>query len=276
MSPAAMRLRLGALIVGLVLTVAIFGPWVWPVAPDHLDEALVLKAPGAALPMGADHLGRNVALRVIAAARTSLTIALSGVLLAALLGSVIGILSGYLGGTVDYLVMRFVDTFNALPQLLLVILLAGLAGGGSPLLIALVIGVSTWMSTARLVRAEALSLRSRDFVLQAQSTGASVGRILAIHLLPQLGPLLLVIATQQIGGAILLETSLAYLGLGVPIEIPTWGRMIAEGSTQLRSAWWISLFPGLAVTLTVAGFSFLGDGLRDFLAGTTGPAKPRK
>lgn len=276
MSPPAVRIILGATLLAFLLVVALIGPWVWPVDPNEIHEGRARAGPSIEQPLGADQLGRDVAARVIHGARISLAIALSGVSIATLLGTGIGLFSGYFRGSFDRLAMRFVDGFNSLPQIMLVILLAGLAGTGSAVLVAVVIGVSTWTVTARLVRAETLSVTSRDFVVHARSVGSGTLRIFVRHVLPQLGSLVIVTSSQRVSGAILLEASLGFLGLGLPVETPTWGRMIAEGTTELASAWWISLFPGLALTLAAMAFSFLGDGLRDWMAFTGGRFAPHK
>ncbi|UCF68364.1 MAG: ABC transporter permease [Acidobacteriota bacterium] len=256
------RIACGALLV-VALVVAALVPLA--VGVDHEAMGERSLGPSIAHPFGTDHLGHDLLARVLAAGRTTLMVSVVAVLLATLIGGLIGMAAGQLGGTTDALLMRFVDLVNAFPQVVLVITIAALWGGKSCGLVIAVIGMTTWMTTSRLVRAEVLSLREAEFVESALAAGAESWRIAIRHVLPHVAPVLIVSATLRVGSAILLETSLGFLGLGVPEETPTWGRMVWQGFEHLRSEWWISVFSGAAIAWATLGFNVLGDGLRDRL-----------
>ncbi len=213
--------------------------------------------------LGVDHLGRDVLSRVIHGARVSLIIAVVVVSISGTVGTVLGMVVGYYGGWVDEIIMRIVDIKLAMP-LLLVALIAAMVFGQSFSLLVGVLAFWSWTGFARQVRTEVLHLRSRDYVLAAKISGASTRRIFIRHLFPGVVNVVIVLATLLVGGLILTESVLSFLGAGVPPPRPAWGSMIAEGREFLSTAWWIATVPGIAIFLTVLAFNFLGDWLRDY------------
>lgn len=260
----------GALIVALVIMMAIFAPALAPHDPNLQELTLRLKPPfwkEGAVPgylLGTDVLGRDQLSRLIYGARISVSIGATAVLLAGAIGVTMGLTAGYLGGLVDNLLMRFTDGFIAFPGLLLTILVMGVVGSGVSTLV-LVLGLTGWVGYCRVVRGETLALREREFVLAARSLGQTAPRIMLKHLLPNVGASVVVLATLNVAQTILAESGLSYLGIGVPPEVPTWGRMLSEGRQYLAVAPWLSTFPGIAISVTVLGIIFLGDWLRDVL-----------
>ncbi len=216
--------------------------------------------------LGKDKLGRDVLSRLIHGARIAAIVALSASALSGAIGITIGIATAYYGGFVDDIIMRFADTYDAVPGLVIILALLAFIPGGVVTLI-LLIGIvgGGWIGTVRIVRGESLSLRGRDYVLAAQAMGASDKRIMFRHILPNTMAPIIVGKTMGIGGVILTESGLSFLGLGVPADVPSWGRMLTEGQEFILVAWWPSIFPGLAITVVVLSTVFLGDWLRDTL-----------
>jgi len=249
--------------VGAIVLFGIAAPLVLPdpaAQPDIVGGAL--QPPSALAPFGTDDLSRDVLARVAAGARVSIAVAAIAVALSATLGTLIGIVAGYAGGAVDAVLMRIVDGALAVPRLFVLLLLLA-AWERMPLAaLVLIIGVTGWFGTSRLVRAEVLRLREADFVRAAEALGARPGRVMFRHLLPNtLGPLL-VAATLAVGDVILLEAGLSFLGLGVRPPTPSWGGMIYDGRAVLTTAPWVSIFPGLAIIATVLSVNLLAGGLR--------------
>jgi len=231
------------------------------VSPDGIP-----LGPSARYPLGADLVGRDVLSRMLVGARLSLTVASLGTALAMALGLLVGLLAGFYRGWADTVLSRFVDAMMSIPILLLAIALASVMRGGSVGVVILVLGLVNWTYLARIVRAEVLSLREREFVEAARALGASDASILVRHLVPNLVGSLVVFATLSLAGNILLESALSFLGVGIQPPLPSWGNMIQEGLTFYSVAWWIVLFPGLAILLTVVSLNLVGDGLRDALS----------
>lgn len=215
-------------------------------------------------PLGTDRLGRDILSRVMLGTRISLSIAAMALAFGGIVGVVLGMIAGYRGGWVDVVIMRLADSFLAFPSVLIALVLAVTIGARMEL-VALVLGLVLWARFARLIRGEVLTWKERDFVALARVSGATGRYIMIRHLLPNVANSLVVLATLQVGWAIVVEASLTFLGAGVPPPTPTWGGMVAEGLDFIESAWWISLMPGIAILLVVFAFNVLGDWLRDKL-----------
>lgn len=257
---------LGVLLLGSIGLAVLFSGWLFPDGGTQINLAMRLTPPMTELayPLGTDPLGRDILARVIIGSEISLKVGIYSSLGAVTLGIIMGLISGYYGGFIDALVMRFADVQLALPFILLAITFIAVLGGGLTNMIILLV-ISQWVQYARLVRGSVLSLKDREFILSAKAIGVKDIRILFQHLLPNLIGPVIVLVTLNVANNILLESSLTFLGLGVDPIIPSWGGMLAEGRTYLQSAWWVSVFPGLAILLTVLGLNLLGDWLRDTL-----------
>jgi len=257
----------GASIVCVLTVVGVLSPWLAPYDPGKQTLEAALKAPqwfGGANFLGTDSLGRDILSRIIYGARVSLVVAFAVVLISGFVGVTLGAISGYFGGKIDFIIQKLVEVVWAFPALLLAItILAFLGQGLFNLILALV--AQRWIQYCRVVRGQALSLRDRDFVMATRALGASNQRIIRRHILPNLIQISLVIGTFSMASAIISEASLSFLGLGVPPEIPTWGTMLADSRSYISTAWWLALFPGLCIFLTVLGINLLGDAIRDLL-----------
>ncbi len=260
----------GLVVLGVVAASAVLAPLVAPTDPTAQELTSRLKPPGWTSAeghlsaLGTDHLGRDILSRLIFGARISLAIGLSAVAIAGTLGTLMGLAAGYWGGRVDDLCMRLTDTMLAMPFILLALTVIAVLGPSLRNII-VVLGVTSWVSYARVVRAEVLTLRTREFVAAAQALGGRGGRIVFRHLLPNVLTPAIVIATLEVARMIILESALSFLGLGIPPPTPTWGGMLADGRAYLSTAWWLATFPGLCIMLTVLGINLLGDWLRDVL-----------
>ena len=254
----------GGLVILLLVAVALTAPWISPYDPNNQVLSDRLLPPSWHHWMGTDQYGRDILSRMIFGSRISLAVGLVAVSIYVLIGTTIGAVAGYYGGWVDSLLMRFTDIFLCIPSFLLILMVIAFVGP-SILNIMVVIGLTSWTDVARLVRGEILSLKEREFIQAAKVIGMRDARIILRHLLPNaLGPVL-VVATLGIGGAVLVESALSYLGLGVQPPTPSWGNMLEEGKDHLTDAWWLITFPGLAIFVTVLGYNLLGEGLRDRL-----------
>lgn len=265
--PALLRSPLtvaGLVLILLFALSALSAPLLAPADPLEQDLSLRLKPPAPAHLLGADQLGRDVLSRILFGARISLTIGLVVVGTAGTFGTLVGLVAGYRRGLVDEVLMRVTDVFLAFPALILAMAIAG-ALGPSLNNAMIAIAVVTWPVYARLARAQVLSLREREFVEATRALGASPGRIIWRHLLPNSLAPILVQASFDMGGAILSAAGLSFIGFGAQPPIPEWGVMISEGRKFISTQPWLSLFPGLAILLTVAAFNLIGDGLRDTL-----------
>ncbi|HLE42149.1 MAG TPA: ABC transporter permease [Nitrospirota bacterium] len=254
----------GGALVAVVFILSVFAPFLSPHDPSAIDIKNILIGPSLSHPLGTDDLGRDVLSRMIWGSRVSLKVGFSAVGIATLIGILLGSIAGYYGGMLDSLIMRAVDIMLTLPTIFLILAVIAIL---EPSIwnIMVVIGLTSWMEPARLIRAEFLSLKEREFVVAARAIGASDGRIIFRHVLPNgLSPIL-VSATMGIGGAILIESGLSFLGLGVQPPTPSWGSLLASGKDNIEIAWWLSAFPGLAILLTVLGYNLLGEGIRDAL-----------
>lgn len=254
----------GGSLVGLLILTALTAQWIAPYDPNLQVLSDRLLPPSFHHWMGTDQYGRDILSRLIYSARISLSVGLVAVSIYVLIGTTVGAVAGYYGGLMDGFLMRITDIFLCIPTFLLILMVVAFVGP-SILNIMVVIGLTSWTDVARLVRGEILSLKEREFIQAARVIGMRDTRIILRHLLPNaLGPVL-VVATLGIGGAILVESALSYLGLGVQPPTPSWGNMLEEGKDHLTDAWWLITFPGLAIFLTVLGYNLLGEGLRDYL-----------
>lgn len=254
----------GAAIVLVLYLIAVFAPMLTPYDATAQGDVPKMRyvAPCREHPLGTDKFGRDVLARVFYGSRISLTIGFLAVAITVVLGSLVGAAAGYFGGAVDAILMRIVDALLAVPRLFLLLTCVALFSGSIWLIIVL-LGATGWMATARLVRAQVLALRNLDYVKAAEVLGAGGSGVIWRHLIPNTLSVIIVSATLRIGGIILTEASLSFLGLGVPPPTPSWGQMVFEGREVLLSAWWLSTFPGIAIVVTVIGFNLLGDALKD-------------
>ena len=267
------RRQLLVLVAGGVLTaivlLALFADRVAPAGPNDQDIAARLRPPAMvggtwSRPLGTDELGRDVLSRLLYGARVSLMVGLLAVAVSCPLGVVIGLASGFFGGWIDRMLMRLTDIQLAIPTILLAMALVTVLGPGVPNLI-ITLSVTGWTIYARLIRGETLALRDRDFIEATRAAGAGQARIVFRHVLPNVISPVIVVATFAVGSMVVLEATLSFLGIGVPLRVATWGSMLSSGRTYLKSAWWITAFPGLAIFVTVLAINALGDSMRDAL-----------
>ncbi|MEM9475215.1 MAG: ABC transporter permease [Pseudomonadota bacterium] len=262
---------LGMGILIIVTFVAIFGPWLAPFDPNRQNIMMRLLEPGEpgagdlTYWLGSDQLGRDVLSRLLYGARVSLLVGVTAIVVGGVLGTVLGLVSGYFGGWVDDVIMRLGDIQLAFPFILLAIMFLVVLGPGLVNMI-LVLGIGQWVTYARIVRAQTLALREKEYVEAARAMGDRTVSILFRTILPNIMAPLTVIASFNVASVILSEAALSFLGLGVPPDVPTWGSMLSESRDHLFSnKWWMAVFPGLAIVFTVLAFNIIGDWLRDFL-----------
>ena len=260
-SPASI---LGLLICGGFLVVALFAPHMTPHPPDEMALMNRHLPPSSVHWFGTDFYGRDVLSRVIMGSRITLAIGVVALLVQAAVGVSLGLLAGHFGGVIDIAVMRVTDIFMSFPTILLALAIMAVSGGGFWNLI-LALTIKDWTSFARIVRSQVMSLRNRDFVAGAIALGAGHPRVMVRHLLPNCLAVIIVHSTLALSIPILAESSLSFLGLGLPIDSASWGSMAAVGRAYMRNAWWAVTFPGLAITAVVLGTNLLGDALRDAL-----------
>jgi len=255
----------GLVVIVLLYGVAIVAPLISRYDPNILQPGARSKPPSAEHWLGTDRNTRDVYARLIVGARVSLSVGFTAVLIIMSVGTALGAIAGFFGGWVDGLIMRFTDILLSIPQILLLISAAALFTASLKTTV-IVIGLTSWPGAARLVRGQFLSLRNQEFVTAARAIGATPAQIIRRHLFPNTLAVIIVEATLWLSYAILLEAALSYLGLGVQIPTPSWGNMLQQGQTELlNGAWWLTLFPGLAIFITVLAFNLMGDGLRDAL-----------
>lgn len=266
--PAAVGPILAGAILVVMILAGVLAPWIAPHDPRDVDVNRRLQAPAWlaggswAYPLGTDSVGHDILSNIIYGSRVSLTVAGISVLFAGTIGITLGLLAGYLGGYVDEVLMRIIDIQLSFPPLLLAIALVAVLGAGLQNVV-LVLVIRTWVLYTRIVRADVLSVREREYVAAARAVGARLLRILFRHVLPNvLGPSL-VVATFAAAEAILVEAGLSFLGLGIPPPTPSWGRMISAGRGYIATAWWLTMIPGVAMLLSVLSINILGDWLRD-------------
>jgi len=254
----------GALLIIFLFIISLLAPLITPYGPDDLDLYHVLMPPSGTHWFGTDDLGRDVLTRIIYGARISLKVGFVAVGIAVAIGTVIGLVSGYYSGRLDNILMRFVDIMLCFPTFFLILAVIAFLEQ-SIWYIMIIIGLTGWMGVARLVRAEVLSIRERDYVMAVRALGASDTRIIFRHILPNSLSPVLVSATLGVAGAILTESALSFLGIGVPPPTPSWGNILTAGKEYIEFAWWLTLYPGLAITVTVLAYYLVGEGIRDAL-----------
>lgn len=253
---------IGFVIIASILLLALIAPLIAPYDPNAIDVKVILLPPSYTHFMGTDGLGRDVFSRMLFGARISLMVGFVAVGIATIIGIILGAIAGYYRGWVDTTIMRLVDVMLSIPSFFLILAVIAFL---TPSIwnIMIVIGLTSWMGVTRLVRAEFLSLRNREFVLAAQALGAKDARLIFTHLLPNSLTPIIVSSILGIASAVLLESGLSFLGLGVQAPQASWGNILTDGKEYIQFAWWLSLFPGLSILITVLGYNLLGDGLRD-------------
>lgn len=252
----------GFIIISCILLLALFAPLIAPYEPDAIDVQAILLSPSSNHWMGTDALGRDVFTRMLYGARISLLVGLVAVGIATAIGIVLGAIAGYYRGWVDMIIMRAVDVMLSIPTFFLILAVIAFL---TPSIwnIMVIIGLTSWMGVTRLVRAEFLSLRNREFVMASETLGASDKRLIFKHLLPNSMTPVIVSSVLGVASAVLIESGLSFLGLGVQAPQASWGNILTDGKEYIQFAWWLSLFPGLAILITVLGYNLLGEGLRD-------------
>ncbi len=254
----------GFTIISLIFVLAIFAPLFAPYDPNAIDVKAILLAPSSTHWMGTDGLGRDVLSRMLFGGRISLLVGIVAVGIATIIGIILGAIAGYYRGWVDTVIMRLVDVMLSIPTFFLILAVIAFL---TPSIwnIMIVIGFTSWMGVTRLVRAEFLSLHGREFVLASRTLGAKDGRLIFKHLLPNSLTPIIVSSVLGVASAVLVESGLSFLGLGVQAPQASWGNILTDGKEYIQFAWWLSLFPGLAILITVLGYNLLGEGLRDAL-----------
>ncbi len=264
---------LGVILVGAAVLMAVGAPLIAPLSPMEFNFRSRLLPPSwlggePGFFLGTDQLGRDLLSRLIFGARISLLVGVLGVLISLLIGVTLGLISGYVGGLVDNFISRIIDTFMAIPFILLALAVVGVvgtSGGNSLTILVVVLGLTGWVTFARVVRGEVLSVKNLEYVEAANALGQRDFLVIFQHVLPNVTASIIVLATLQIATVIIAESSLSFLGLGVQPPTVTWGIMLADGRDYLATSWWLSTFPGIAITLTTLGMILLGDWLRDVL-----------
>lgn len=254
----------GFVIISIIFMLAMLAPWIAPYDPNEINVKAILLEPSIAHWMGTDGLGRDVLSRMLFGGRVSLLVGLVAVGISTAIGIVLGALAGFYRGWVDMVIMRLVDVMLSIPSFFLILAVIAFLTP-SIINIMIVIGLTSWMGVTRLVRAEFLSLCDREYVLASRTLGAKDFRLIFRHLLPNSLTPIIVSAVLGVAGAVLLESGLSFLGLGVQAPQASWGNILTDGKEYIQFAWWLSLFPGLAILMTVLGYNLLGEGLRDAL-----------
>lgn len=255
----------GLVIVGILFLISIFASVISPYDPVEQNLLKRLSAPSKEHIFGTDELGRDVFSRMVYATRVSLSVGIISVGIATVIGTILGLIAGYYGGKIDTIIMRFVDIMLCFPTFFLILMVIAFLKP-SIYNIMIVIGLTSWPGLTRYIRGEVLSIREREYIYSAKLAGISTGKILFIHILPNVIVPVIVTFSLGIGGAILTESALSFLGLGVQPPNPSWGNILTSGKDYIHIAWWLSLFPGLAIFVTVVGFNLLGEGLRIMLS----------
>ncbi|MBI4849493.1 MAG: ABC transporter permease [Nitrospirae bacterium] len=254
----------GGVVVFVLFFIASFANLVSPYDPNDIDRKHILEAPSVSHPLGTDDLGRDVLSRMIFGSRISLSVGFVAVGIATIIGMIVGAISGYYGGWTDRVIMRVIDIMLSIPTFFLILAVIAFIGPGI-WNIMIVIGLTSWMGVARLVRAEFLSLKEREFVLAARALGASDMRIIFRHIMVNSMAPVFVSAVLGVASAILVESALSFLGIGIQPPVPSWGNILTLGKDNIEIAWWLSVFPGVAILITVLSYNLVGEGLQDAL-----------
>ena len=264
--------KAGFIIIVAVFLLAMLAPIIAPFDPDDINVKAILLEPSMQHWMGTDGLGRDVLSRMLYGGRISLLVGLVAVGISTIIGIILGAIAGYYRGWVDTFIMRLVDVMLSIPSFFLILAVIAFL---TPSIynVMIVIGLTSWMGVTRLVRAEFLSLSGREFVQAARALGAKDARLIFTHLLPNSLTPIIVSSVLGVAGAVLLESGLSFLGLGVQAPQASWGNILTDGKNYIQFAWWLSLFPGLAILITVLGYNLLGEGLRDALDPRSGSSK---
>jgi peptide/nickel transport system permease protein len=265
----------GGVIVLALFIIAVFAPLLSPYNPNDIDRTQILEPPSFKHPLGTDDLGRDILSRMIWGARISLSVGFVAVGIATVIGMILGAISGYYGSWTERIVMRFIDIMLSIPTFFLILAVIAFIGP-SIWNIMIIIGLTSWMGVARLVRAEFLSLKEREYVLAAKAVGSSDIRIIFRHIMLNSMAPVLVSAVLGVAGAVLVESALSFLGIGVQPPTPSWGNILTLGKDNIQIAWWLSVFPGLAILITVLGYNLLGEGIRDSIDPRLWEAESRK
>lgn len=252
----------GGVVVLILFIIAIFASLISPYDPNVIDKKHVLEPPSLKHPFGTDELGRDIMSRVIWGSRISISVGFVAVGIATIIGMILGAISGYYGGWLDSVIMRFVDIMLSIPTFFLILAVIAFLGP-SILNIMIIIGLTSWMGVARLVRAEFLTLKEREFVIAARGLGAKDIRIIFGHIMPNSLSPVIVSAILGVASAILVESALSFLGIGVQPPTPSWGNILTSGKDNIEIAWWLSVFPGLSILITVLTYNLVGEGVRD-------------
>lgn len=261
---------IGLIVVSMITLIAIFAPILAPHDPAKTNAAMRLLPPmwvekgNSSFILGTDNLGRDILSRIIYGSRVSLIVGICSVMVSGAIGVVLGLFAGYYGKWIDTVIMRVVDSFLAIPTILFMLVVLAVLGPGLGTMI-FVIGITHWVTYARIVRSEVLSVKERDFVRAAKAVGSKDFRIIFTHILPNVVSSFIVISTLSVATNIILEASLSFLGLGIQPPAVSWGGMLSDGRQYLATSWWVATFPGIAITITVLSIIFLGDWLRDVL-----------
>lgn len=264
--------KAGFIIILVVFLLAMLAPWISPYDPDYINVKAILLAPSVQHWMGTDGLGRDVLSRMLHGGRISLLVGLVAVGISTAIGIVLGAISGYYRGWVDTIIMRLVDIMLSIPSFFLILAVIAFLTP-SIINIMIVIGLTSWMGVTRLVRAEFLSLSNREFVQASRALGAKDARLIFTHLLPNSLTPIIVSSVLGVASAVLMESGLSFLGLGVQAPQASWGNILTDGKEYIQFAWWLSLYPGMAILITVLGYNLLGEGLRDALDPRSGSSK---
>lgn len=254
----------GLIIVSIFIGIALFAAFIAPYDPSSINVKEIFLPPSRAHLFGTDELGRDLFSRVIYGSRVSLFVGFVAVIISITIGTVLGLIAGYFGSFIDTIIMRFVDIMLCFPSFFLILAVIAFLNPSLVNVMA-IIGLTSWMGVARLVRAETMSVKGRNYIIAAKVQGLKNSTIIFKHILPNVASPVLVTATLGIAGAILTESALSFLGLGVQPPTPSWGNILTAGKDNIMFAWWLSFFPGVAILITVLGYNLLGEGLRDIL-----------